>query len=314
MRHFIFSLFVFHSLAFIAEAQPPQGISYQAVVRSAAGAVFGSQAVRLRLSIRDTTATGTIVYQETHQATSSQQGLVNLIIGQGTVVSGTFASINWGAANKYLQVEVDTTGGTSYTNVGTQQMMSVPYALYSLRAGGLTSSSSSGSSFDWHLPDGLQQATKIDITLAPNMNNQSTTITPYTVPSGYNLYITKIIASPRYYNCSVICNTQGVYANNVNLTNDLTCGQTITTPYIIGENMVLDFNIGSSSSGYSCSQVFAYVYGFLAPKTVTIICQNSNYLVPIGKKFVKYGSTTLPEIFPAGTTIPSKTLGYLIAE
>jgi hypothetical protein len=124
------------------QSTPPQGISYQAVIRSATGATVSLQAVRLRLSIRDTTATGTVVYQETHSATTNQQGLVNLIIGQGTVVSGTFSSINWGAANKFLQVEVDPAGGTSYINIGTQQMMSVPYALYAKTAG---STSGSGS-------------------------------------------------------------------------------------------------------------------------------------------------------------------------
>jgi hypothetical protein len=124
------------------QSTPPQGISYQAVIRSASGAILPSQTVRLRLSIRDTTASGIIVYQETHQATTNQQGLVNLIIGQGTVISGTFSSINWGAANKFLQVEADPAGGTSYTSIGTQQMMSVPYAIYSQRAGSLDGSSS----------------------------------------------------------------------------------------------------------------------------------------------------------------------------
>ena len=137
----VFLLFQTPILVF-GQSTPPQGISYQAVIRSAAGAIVPLQSVRLRLSIRDTAVTGTIVYQETHQATTNQQGLVNLIIGQGTVVSGTFASINWGAANKFLQVEVDPIGGTSYINIGTQQMMSVPYALYAKTAGGVGGSGS----------------------------------------------------------------------------------------------------------------------------------------------------------------------------
>ena len=127
---FFFSLFV--------NAQPPEGISYQAVVRSASGAIVSAQSVRIRFTIRDVAAVGTIVYQEVHQSTTNQQGLVNLMIGQGNVVSGTFASINWSTANKFLQVEVDPSGGTNYVTLGTQQMMSVPYAFYSGRSGSST--------------------------------------------------------------------------------------------------------------------------------------------------------------------------------
>jgi hypothetical protein len=164
----LFSIFttlvICFATSFLLHAQPPQGISYQAVIRSAAGSTVSSQNVRLRLSIRDTTAAGTVVYQETHQATTNQQGLVNLIIGQGTVVLGTFASINWGAANKFLQVEADPTGGTSYTNIGTQQMMSVPYALYALNAtttlgGNNTIRLGFSSSTTWVCPAGVTQIT-----------------------------------------------------------------------------------------------------------------------------------------------------------
>jgi hypothetical protein len=141
IRHFLSAILIL-PFSLFGQSTPPPGISYQAVIRSSAGAIVPTQAVRLRMSIRDTTATGTIVYQESHQATTNLQGLVNLIIGQGTVISGVFASINWGTANKYLQVEVDPVGGTSYTSIGTQQMMSVPYALYSQRAGSLDGSGS----------------------------------------------------------------------------------------------------------------------------------------------------------------------------
>jgi len=140
---FVGVFLLFHEPGLIfAQSTPPQGISYQAVIRSTSGAIVPLQSVRLRLSIRDTTAAGTVVYQETHQATTNQHGLVNLIIGQGTVVSGAFATINWGAANKFLQVEVDPAGGTSYTNIGTQQMMSVPYALYAKTAGSISGNGS----------------------------------------------------------------------------------------------------------------------------------------------------------------------------
>jgi hypothetical protein len=54
--------------------------------------------------------------------------LVSAVIGQGTAVQGTFAGINWSNTNKFLQVEVDL--GNGYVDLGTQQLMSVPFALY----------------------------------------------------------------------------------------------------------------------------------------------------------------------------------------
>ncbi len=110
-------------------AQSPQGISYQAIVRDSSGYILKNTSLKLRFSIRDSIANGNIVYQETHNDTTDALGLFDLVIGNGTPTSGTFAGINWGSYKKYLQVDFDANVG-SYTNLGTQQMMSVPYALY----------------------------------------------------------------------------------------------------------------------------------------------------------------------------------------
>jgi len=111
-------------------AGAPQGLNYQAVARNANGVALQNQSVNVRLTIHDTTAGGTIVYQETDPVTTNAFGLFNVVIGQGYVVSGNFTSILWGSAPKFLQVELDPTGGTSFTDMGTTQMQSVPYALY----------------------------------------------------------------------------------------------------------------------------------------------------------------------------------------
>ncbi len=115
---------------FLLLAQAPQGIPYQAVARNASGQAIASTAVKVRFSIRDSIATGAIKYQETHNPTTSTLGLFSVNVGLGTIVSGTFSGINWGKNAKFLQVELDPAGGTAYTNLGTTQMMSVPYALH----------------------------------------------------------------------------------------------------------------------------------------------------------------------------------------
>ncbi len=114
-----------------AHAQAPQGIPYQAAARSSTGAVLASTPISVRFTIRDSIATGAMKYRETHTVTTDANGMFSLVIGQGTPVSGTFAAINWGANAKFQQIEMDPAGGSSYTDMGTQQMLSVPYALNS---------------------------------------------------------------------------------------------------------------------------------------------------------------------------------------
>jgi hypothetical protein len=129
-------------ITFLTFAQVPQGISYQAIALNGSGAPVVSSNVRVKLSILDTSASGTVLYSETHLKTTNAQGLFNLTIGQGTVVSGTFAAINWGINSKFLKVEMDASGGTNYILVGTTELLSVPYAL---AAGSLAGSSANDS-------------------------------------------------------------------------------------------------------------------------------------------------------------------------
>ncbi len=128
----VFALFASSAVAF---AQAPAKFNYQAVARNASGNVLASQAVGIQISIHQTTPGGTIVYSETHTTTTSSIGLMNLAIGGGTVTSGSFAGINWGAGPYYIEIGMDATGGATYISMGTQQLLSVPYALYAENGG-----------------------------------------------------------------------------------------------------------------------------------------------------------------------------------
>ena len=112
-------------------AQAPQKMSYQAVIRNTSGALVSSASVGMKISILQGTATGTAVYTETQNASTNVNGLVSLEIGSGTVVLGTFASINWATGPYFIKTETDPAGGTNYSITGTSQLMSVPYALFS---------------------------------------------------------------------------------------------------------------------------------------------------------------------------------------
>ncbi len=81
------------------------------------------------------TSTGSVVYSETHNTTTNFNGLVSIMIGNGTLLSGNFNSINWGSGPYYIKTETDPTGGTNYTLISTSQLLSVPYALYAENSG-----------------------------------------------------------------------------------------------------------------------------------------------------------------------------------
>ena len=115
--------------------QAPQGINYQAVVRDNLGNVISNAPVGMKVSIHQGFPTGTVVYSESFAPTTSNLGLVNLVIGQGSVLSGTFSAIDWAAGPYYCELLLDPTGGTSYLSMGTQQFVSVPYALYAENSG-----------------------------------------------------------------------------------------------------------------------------------------------------------------------------------
>lgn len=137
MKNIFFFLFSF--IALVSLAQPPQSFNYQAVARNGQGNEIANQNVLVRFTIRDAQAGGNLLYQETHAKTTNQFGLFTAAVGSGSPSSGSpaFTTINWGAGNRYLQVELDVTGvGNAFSDMGTSQLLSVPYALYAANGGG----------------------------------------------------------------------------------------------------------------------------------------------------------------------------------
>ena len=112
-------------------AQIPQKFNYQAVVRNNAGQLLTNKLIAIRVMIHDQSATGPIVYCEIYTKTTNSYGLLNLEIGSGPAYVGTFTNINWATGSKYLEIQMDITGGINYLPIGTTQLLSVPYALYS---------------------------------------------------------------------------------------------------------------------------------------------------------------------------------------
>ncbi len=132
MKKLLFSI-VFVFAAIFAHAQVPQSVCYQAVATDQQGRELVSQNIRARISVLKGSLAGTEEWVETHNVTTDGFGLFDLPIGQGTRTGGAqtmFSAIKWGADRYFLKVEMDPAGGNSFVNMGTSQMLSVPYALY----------------------------------------------------------------------------------------------------------------------------------------------------------------------------------------
>lgn len=127
------------------QAQPPEKMSYQAVVRNDKGALVTNRTIGLKASIQKYTFAipkpfYTTIYAETHTTATNENGLISIAIGTGNVVSGSvnFADINWSDENYYLRTDIDLSGGSEYSITSTSQLLSVPYAFTAKTANELT--------------------------------------------------------------------------------------------------------------------------------------------------------------------------------
>ena len=135
MRNIVFALLLLlFSLG--NYSQSPEKFTYQSIVRASDGNVLKSSSLGIKLSVLKSTKNGTVVYSETHTASTNNNGLVTLIIGDGTS-SDNFTDIDWSTGEYFLKVEVDPAGGINYSIEQTSQLLSVPYALYATRATGV---------------------------------------------------------------------------------------------------------------------------------------------------------------------------------
>ena len=131
MKKLFYSIIVtlFFSLSAFAQSE---GISFQGLARNAAGEVLVSQKISLRLSILLDTESGAVAYVETRQVTTNPQGIFSLVIGDDTALTNStiFSSIKWNSAPKFIKVEMDPNGGSSYQSMGTTRLQAVPFAFY----------------------------------------------------------------------------------------------------------------------------------------------------------------------------------------
>jgi len=239
-----------------AFSQSPPGIPYQAIARTTTGEPYASGALQARFSLHEQTATGTVSYAETHSLQTDEFGLFSTAFGAGAPVTGTFTAINWGLTTKYLQVEIDL--GNGWIDMGTQQLMSVPYALYAGSAGNNSSANNSSNNSNYN-PSADSVLTLVSVgTLQQGI---------YTVPEGEYWKVVSIYKTPGYGNISL----PGTYYNCGGPYQAYRCFYTIPSYEIFSISGVGFYaNVYGSGNGGSAGSVSGNPYCNTCPPTETI--------------------------------------------
>jgi uncharacterized protein (TIGR02145 family) len=262
-------------------SQAPSGLNFQTIVRDDDGVLMVSQNVDFRIGIwRTDPVMGTNVYTETHTVTTSQFGVANLSIGEGTPVSGNFSTIDWSNGPYYVSIEMDA-GGGSYLAAGSSQLLSVPYALYAnsiddldgsetkLSAGTLISINGSGTSGSPYVIASTVDGSETIVTAGTAIEIEGTGITgdPYEI---------SLPETDPVFGASVASGiTSADIVNWNNKQDQLIAGSRITISgnEISAVGIANEFHVGKDTLGgivfYAYPDGDGHLRGFLVSKTQT---------------------------------------------
>ena len=116
---------IFFSGIMIAQEAQKNFINYQGVARNGADQLMANESMTIGIALKMGSATGASAYAENHSVTTDANGVFSLKIGNGESVSGAFNTIPWGSEATFVTVLVNG------SEIGTTEMMAVPYALSS---------------------------------------------------------------------------------------------------------------------------------------------------------------------------------------
>ncbi len=170
----------------VSFGQVPQKFNYQGIARDVKGIPLVEKQLSIKLSILPTQDANIVEYEETQFVTTNEFGLYTLQIGNGTSLQGEMKNVKWETGNKYIKVAIDPLGGNNFVDIGTSQLLSVPYAIYADMAGIAKETSNN------------------------NGNTRSGSVTTSASGTGTTNYLTKFTAPNTIYNSQVIDNGTNV--------------------------------------------------------------------------------------------------------
>ncbi len=279
-------------------SQAPQKINFQSILRNTNGEVVANKSVSLKISILSGSIGGSAAYSEIHTKTTDPSGLISLQIGNGTVLSGVFANIAWGDFPHFIKLEADFSGGNNYVLLGTQELMSVPYALYASKTD--TSSLNLVNRFN----------SKVNISDTSNMlsNYRTGLNSKVNIADTSNMLSNYRTGLNEKVNVSDTSTMLSNYRTGLNEKVNVSDTSTMLNPYLRKasiQNSTLElFGIHS----------WEYPEGF-SKEIVLINSDNIPYTVPLGKRLYTLPTISIPIINNVGYRgASSLLLGHLFDE
>lgn len=108
------------------QAQTP-GLSYQAVIHDDNNEVVANQNVQLKFTI-SRSSDDSELYAETISATTDAHGMIAVTIGTAADKASDFKALSWNGTPKKLKIELSTDGGSSFYELGEQEILYLPQA------------------------------------------------------------------------------------------------------------------------------------------------------------------------------------------
>ncbi|OFX82272.1 MAG: hypothetical protein A2W99_09450 [Bacteroidetes bacterium GWF2_33_16] len=127
MKKFIIGLFLFISIT--SFSQVPDKFNYQGLLRNSSGDLVKNASITVKIYLLQGSSSGTIQYSENHSVSTNNYGQFNVFVGAGTLISGSYTTIDWSQL-MFIKTEVANPAGGTFVDMGTVQLLSVPYALY----------------------------------------------------------------------------------------------------------------------------------------------------------------------------------------
>ncbi len=150
MRRLLILLLTAHCSLLTLFSQAPEKLTYQGVARNSTGGTLKQTNIEIMFGIHAGTAEGELVWEETHAVTTNDFGLFTLMIGDGTTTEvgslDSFSDMDWGTTQYFLNVKMKV--DVDFVDMGTSEMVSVPYAMFAKYA------ASSGESITSYWIDG----------------------------------------------------------------------------------------------------------------------------------------------------------------
>ncbi len=138
---FLLSAFLLFSAGIKAQSVP-QGMRFQAIARALDGSLLVKKQLSVQVELLSAGEKEKIFYSETHDIQSSDLGLLDFVIGEGTQILGKFSEIPWSTEEMWVRISVKAAGDDKYQIVSSGQLYSVPYALHAASAGSLVGNES----------------------------------------------------------------------------------------------------------------------------------------------------------------------------